>query len=82
MNHIFLLSHSYEYNHYNGYEELEDKNLGIYLTKQKAKEAAERYYKLPGFNKYPFDCFFIEKIEIDKDYGWEEGFVSWKEEEI
>lgn len=78
MNHIFLLSHIYEYNHPDGYEELEDKSLGVYLTKQKAEEAAKRYYKLPGFNKYPFDCFLIEEMEIDKDYGWSEGFVNWE----
>jgi len=77
MNYVFLLSHTYEYKHLDGYEELENKNLGVYSTKQKAEEAAERYYKLPGFHKYSFDCFVIQKIEMNRDTGWEEGFVNW-----
>lgn len=76
MNHIFVLWHSYEFNHCDGYEELEQKCLGVYSTKEKAEQAAERYYKLLGFNKYPFDYFCIDKIEVNKDSAWEEGFIN------
>lgn len=75
---LFILIHEYDYNT-DKYEEFEQKYLGVYSSKEKAQQAAERYYKLPGFNKYPFNCFYIEEQEIDVDYSWTEGFVSWGE---
>lgn len=75
---LFILIHEYEYK-VDYYEELEQKYLGVYLSEEKAQQAAKRYYQLPGFNKYPFNCFYIEEWEMDKDYGWTEGFVTWKD---
>lgn len=82
---IFILTHEYYYNtvyrvHTEEYieEELEQKYLGIYSSEEKAQQAAERYYQLPGFNKYPFDYFYISEEEMDEDSGWTEGFVNWE----
>lgn len=74
MKYVYLLMHGYDYNHVDGYEEFEQKFLGAYCTEKDADEAAKRYYDLPGFNKYPFECFCIEKCELDVDCCWEEGF--------
>jgi hypothetical protein len=54
----------------------EIKNLGIYSTEQQAEEAIERYFLLPGFNKYPRSCFIIGECELDKDKAWTDGFTS------
>lgn len=48
-------------------------------TKEKmAQQAAERYFQLPGFNKYPLDCFHVIEEELDEDSGWTEGFINWE----
>ncbi len=39
-------------------------------------EAANRYHKLPGFNKYPFDCFGVSKCMVDQDSAWVGGFFN------
>ena len=69
---VYSLEHNYEKE--NG--EDETKSLGIYSSEQRAQEAIERYYQLTGFNKYPIDCFHIEKYKLDLDMGWTDGFVS------
>ncbi len=74
---VFVLTHQYEYK-LDYYEELEQKYLGIYSSEEKAQQAAKRYYQLPGFNKYPFDYFYVTEHEIDVDDGWTEGFVNWE----
>lgn len=81
MERVFLLTHEHGYLDSQDYEELEQKYLGVYSSREAAEEAAQRYYILPGFNKYPFDSFYIEEVELDKDSGWEEGFVSWSEDD-
>lgn len=81
MERIFLLTHEYEYLDSHNYEELEQKYLGVYSSREAAEEAAKRYYIHPGFNKYPFDSFYIDEVELDKDSSWEEGFVSWSEDD-
>lgn len=74
---VFVLTHEYEYK-VDYYEELEQKYLGIYSSEEKAQQAAKRYYQLPGFNKYPFNCFHVIEEEMDGDSGWTEGFTNWE----
>lgn len=73
---IYVLCHLYKYVNDEGDESEEGKILGLYTSKKKAKKAAKRYYKLPGFNKYPFDCFRIDKYVVDKDSDWVGGFFN------
>ncbi|MNK75980.1 hypothetical protein D3C87_955350 [compost metagenome] len=73
MNYVYLLQHSYEIGEFE-----ETKIIGIYSSKEKAKNIINIYKKLPGFNNYPKDCFHISKYQIDKD-NWEEGFITWDE---
>lgn len=75
------LMHSYDYQckEYDEegevfFEDMEMKVLGIYSSRQEAEEALNRYYKLPGFNKYLRECFTIYECKLDKDDGWNEGF--------
>lgn len=68
---VYKLVHMYECK-----EEDEIKELGIYSTYKKAKEAIGRYKVLEGFNKYPIDCFYINKCEIDRDAEWVDGFIN------
>ena len=45
--------------------------IGIYSTKEKAKETIERYKHITGFQDYPND-FIINKVELDfDDYDFE-----------
>ena len=77
MNIVYLLRHTYEYG-----EELEHettKELGVYSSLEKAREAKKRYFLLEGFRKYPEECFFICEYQLDKDSEWTEGFVSTDE---
>lgn len=69
-----LLYHVYEYGDNKEHEDI--KILGIYSSETKALEAAERYYKLDGFKRYPKECFEIWEIKVDEDFAWKEGFVS------
>jgi len=80
MEYTYLLMHIYEYNHSAGYEEIEEKYLGVYSTEEQAQKAAKRYYKLPGFSKYPFECFYIERCKLDEDMCWLDGFVNVDDE--
>ena len=59
MNHLYLLIHTYEF-----CDGTEIKLLGIYSTREKAKEAKARFYALEGFNKYPESCFFQNPANI------------------
>lgn len=74
---IYILWHAYDYVDSEGNEEMVQKCLGIYNTKELAEAAIERYYCLPGFREFPKDCFEIEKSVLDTDFAWTEGFVKW-----
>ena len=65
---VYLLQHSYELD--NGYDET--KILGIFSSKQKAKEVLAEYKQLPGFKEKP-NNFLIDEYELDKK-NWIEGF--------
>lgn len=70
----FLLRHMYNFWDSANNVQIEDKILGIYSTNELAKQAIERYHKLPGFCDYPKSCFIIEKRKINEDTAWREGF--------
>ncbi len=74
---VYKLSHMYEYGDNCEYDE--HKELGIYSTRAKAEEAIRRYITLPGFNKYPVNCFFIDEYVVDNDSEWTEGFMTAEE---
>lgn len=73
---MYVLQHSYEYGEMMEYEET--KLLGIYSSELGAKQAIEKYKILPGFCRYPMDCFSISKFIVNQDH-WTEGFVSSNE---
>lgn len=75
-NEVYLLCHSYEYDE-NEHQEI--KILGIYPSKEDALLAQNRYYNLVGFNKYPKECFSIDRFIVGKDEDWTEGFINWDE---
>ena len=64
MSKVYLLQHYYDYGKESEHEEV--KELGVYSTRELAEEARD----------FPLDCFFIAGLTLDKDAGWEEGFVS------
>ncbi len=71
---VFLLEHSYEV------DEIDNtKTIGIYSSKEKAKETIKRYIQLPGFKDYPTECFTIDEYKLDED-NWKEGFFKWDED--
>ena len=74
---VYLLNHAYEYGKNNEHEAT--KELGIYSSLEKAKEARKRYRKLPGFIEYNLNCFDIYGYELDKDLEWTEGFFDASE---
>ena len=74
MNKAFVLYHFFEYGEDDFYEET--KNLGVYSSKEKAEEAIDRYIRLPGFDQYTRDEFYICETTIDYGREWEEGFIK------
>ena len=66
---VFELRHEHE----NSDRELEEFEIGLYSSKELAREAIERLKDKPGFRDHP-EGFKIYEFELDKD-GWEEGFV-------
>ena len=78
LKYVYLLEHSYDYE-YKGEMFGEIKIIGIFSTKEKAEKVIDRYKSLPGFKEYPLECFHIDKFEINKISGWEEGFIKWKD---
>lgn len=76
MKYIYVLRHVYKFIDDNENEQYQDYVLGFYSSEAKALEAVERYFVLPGFNKYPKKCFIIEKWELDHDTTWKDGFIK------
>ena len=74
MDKVYYLDHSYTYGKHG--QHANTKGLGVYSTRELAKEARVRYATLPGFKDFPLDCFYIGAYTLDVDAGWWEGFVS------
>lgn len=66
MRFVYILTHSYE--------DGNDKQIGVYTSKEKAEEALERVRAQPGFRDWPTG-FFIDECELNKD-NWDDGFVK------
>ncbi len=73
---LYVLQHSYEYE-YEGELFDETKMIGVFSSREKAQEVIEKFMLLPGFKDHPIDCFYIDKFELDKISGWDEGFIKW-----
>ena len=69
---IYHLEYCYRYGKDN--EHAERKMIGMYSTRERAEEAADRYLPLPGFRDYPRECFQISEFVVDRDTAWTEGF--------
>lgn len=70
---VYILEHVYEIN-----DQDEVKHIGVFSSEEKAQKVIKELEKLPGFKKYPLDCFIISKTKID-EYEWKEGFITWEE---
>ena len=66
---LFILHHTY----CDDFEE-ETKFLGVYSSETKTKEAIKKYISLPGFNRYPYECFIIGDCILNENANWENGF--------
>ncbi len=71
---VYILFHEYELGKEGDIRD-ESKMLGAYSSEDKAKEAIEFYYKLPGFCDYPKECFEIGECTLGR-YGWVDGFFN------
>jgi hypothetical protein len=67
---VYLLQHSYLIDQKK--DIYETKIIGIYSSRQNAKNALETYRTISGFNQHPND-FFIDRYMVDKD-NWIDGF--------
>ena len=72
MSKVYLLEHYYDYGE--GSEHQEVRELGVYSTRELAKEAIGRFSSQEGFRDYPLDCFRISELVVDRDATWTEGF--------
>lgn len=74
---IWILSHEYEYGDvYDKYKWNEESRfLGAYYTKKDALKALLKYQRIRGFSSH-LDGFWIVKHEVDKNLGWEDGYVT------
>lgn len=52
------------------------KVIGIYSSYKKAKKVVKKYKKKQGFNRFPEECFSIDRYELNKNH-WKEGFVTY-----
>jgi hypothetical protein len=70
------MAHVFEVHHWRDNPDGEDyiKFIGIFSTLDKAEAAVARHRRLPGFEDHP-ESFHVEKLRVDDDRGWAEGFV-------
>lgn len=67
---VYMVDHVHE--HASGNEDI--KLIGIYSTRQLAREAVKRMKIKRGFRDQPKN-FYISQITVDEDH-WTEGFVD------
>lgn len=67
---VFVLQHVHSQD--DGAEDV--KFIGVYSSREKAREAVTRLARLPGFADDP-DGFHIDEYCVDQDH-WAEGFVT------
>lgn len=73
MEFVYELEHVYEID---GEEEV--KSIGIFSSREKAKEAIRMLKSKPGFKDHSLEAFQIHKSKIDQ-IDWVDGFCSWQE---
>ncbi|HTU89016.1 MAG TPA: hypothetical protein VMF69_02865 [Gemmataceae bacterium] len=70
---VYVLQHVHALE--NGFEDV--KFIGVYSSKENAREAIVRLSEMPGFSEIP-DGFHVDEYEIDKDH-WREGYLTFKD---
>lgn len=70
MTSVFVLQHAHEMA--DGTEDV--KFIGVYSSRQKAREAVTRLSRVPGFSEAP-DGFHIDEYRLDEDQ-WAEGYAT------
>ncbi len=70
---VYILEHVYKV-----LEEEEIRFIGVFSTNENAKQAINDLKNMPGFKKYPLECFQIHECKLDH-YEWKEGFINWEE---
>lgn len=55
----------------------DEKLIGVYSTRDKARKAIQPLKQQPGFRDSPKN-FKISEQELDRTW-WTEGFITWKE---
>jgi hypothetical protein len=74
MKSVFILWHVREFED----QDYDEKLIGVYATKNYAREAIKRIKDQPGFREH-LAGFQIQEYEIGKDH-WTEGFVEMQQE--
>lgn len=79
MRQVYLLWHCHELRDDLGVHD-EEKLIGVFSRRKKAREAIELLKSKDGFKDYPLECFEIHKTVID-GINWIDGFctVYWSE---
>jgi hypothetical protein len=67
---VFVLQHVHSLE--DGVEDV--KLIGVYSSREKAREAVARVGRLPGFADAP-EGFHIDEYRVDQDH-WLEGYVT------
>lgn len=67
---VFVLQHVHSQN--DGDDDV--KFIGVYSSREKAREAVTRLARLPGFADDP-DGFHVDEHRVDQDQ-WAEGYVT------
>ena len=73
MTSVFVLQHVHSTE--DGVEDV--KFIGVYSSREKARGAAERLARAPGFSEAP-EGFHIDEYLVDQDH-WFEGYSTLKE---
>lgn len=76
---VFLLWHTHDLTDNCGTHE-EVKLIGVFSSKEKAKEVMEQLRDKEGFRDFPISCFEIAGMKVDQP-SWADGFFTahWTE---
>lgn len=84
---VYVLGHIHKCGEKDLCEEV--KLLGVYSSKKELEKAIDFYINLPGFNRYPRECFICQEFKIDDMPYSAEKFIkresflkkaAWEEE--
>lgn len=71
---VYLLWHIYELEDDIGIHD-EEKLIGVFSSRDRAKEAIKVLKDKEGFRDHPLKCFEIHETEVDRT-SWTEGFST------